>query len=116
MLTNALITRWKHQIPHEPEDDGPRILESMDPAHVVPFLKSNIHWRTTLNGALVGPHRIPSLKVSVAVGKASNYADRTDSSRFYDYKGAYEVTQGWPGDAGPENGLYPPGYEYSTST
>ena len=56
----------------------------------------------------MNPDRIPFLKVSAAVGKADHYGDRAESSRIYDYKGAYEVTQGRPGGAGPEDGLYPP--------
>ena len=116
ILTNALITRWKNQVQHEPEGDGPQTLASMNPADVVKFLTYNLHWRVTSMGTSVEVDRIPSLKVSVAVGKANHYADRTKPSRFYDYKGAHEVTQGRPGGAGPEDGLYPPGYEYSTGT
>ncbi|KAL9607640.1 MAG: hypothetical protein Q9167_007463 [Letrouitia subvulpina] len=112
VLTNALITRFKNRVPHEPDDDGPRTLAGMEPHHVVPFLKSNFHWRVTSMGTLLDPEAIPSLKVSVAVGKASHYADRTKLSEFHDYKGAFEVTQGRPGGAGPEDGLYPPDAVY----
>ena len=63
-------------------------------------------------GALLDPEEIPSLKVSVAVGKATHYADRTKMSEFHDYKGAFEITQGQPGGAGPDDGLYPPDAVY----
>ncbi len=110
ILTNALITRWKNQIRYPREDDGPQTLGSMEPDDVVKFLKYNMHWRVTSMGELVDFNRIPSLKVSVAAGKADHYADRSKLSRFYDYRGAYQVTQGRPGGAGPEDRLYPPGY------
>jgi len=116
-LTNALITRWKNQVQHEPEADvapGPSVLASMEPADVVKFLTGNLHWRVTSVGGLVNPARIPSLKVSLAVGKADHFADPTKLSRFYDYKGAFEPTLGRPGGAGPQDRLYPEGYEYHT--
>lgn len=111
VLTNALITRWKNQIQHEPEGDGPRTLASMEPADVVKFLKHNLHWRVISMGAPLEFDRIPSLRVSMAVGKANHYADLSKLSEFYDYKGAYDVTQGRPAGAVPEDQLYPPGYE-----
>lgn len=84
----------------------------MKPEDVVPFLEANFHWRVTSMGTLVAPERIPSLKVSVAVGRASHYADRSKLSEFHDYKGAYEITQGRPGGAGPDDGMYPPNDVY----
>ncbi|KAK4691376.1 hypothetical protein P7C71_g5612, partial [Lecanoromycetidae sp. Uapishka_2] len=116
ILTNALITRFKNQVPHVPVGDGPRTLASMKPEDVVPFLKANFHWRVTSMGALVDPDRIPSLKVSVAVGKANHYADRSKLSEFHDYKGAHEITQGRPGGAGPDDGMYPPDAVYRSGT
>ena len=88
----------------------------MKPEDVVPFLKANIHWRVTSMGALVEPNRVPSVKVSVAVGRASHYADRSKLSRFHDYKGAYEITQGRPNGAGPEDRMYPEGDIYRSGT
>lgn len=115
VLTNALITRWKNQIEHEPEDgDSPSVLHSMHPADVVKFLRGNLYWRVTSMGRLLDPETMPSLRISLAVGRADHYADRSMLSRFYDYKAAYEVTQGRPGGADREDGLYPPGLEYST--
>ena len=116
ILTNALITRFKQQVPHESEGDGPRTLASMKPEDVVPFLKANFHWRVTSMGALVEPERIPSLRVSVAVGKATHYDDRSKLSTFHDYKGAYEITQGRLGGAGPDDGMYPPEDVYHSGT
>ncbi|KAF2004872.1 Di-copper centre-containing protein [Amniculicola lignicola CBS 123094] len=113
ILSNALITRWKNQVDHEPEGDGPRILESMRPEHVVKFLKHNLHWRVTSNGLPVHLTSMPSLKISLGVGKADHFADLTKESHFYEYRGAFEVTQGRLGGAGPEHGLYPPGFEYT---
>ncbi|KAI1470529.1 common central domain of tyrosinase-domain-containing protein [Daldinia caldariorum] len=104
-LTNALITRYKNQIQHENSDGGPSVLKSMGRADVVPFLKSNLHWRVTSRGVLVD---LPSLKVSLAVGKAEHYADRTKMSVYHAYKPAYEVTRGRPGGAEPGDYLYPP--------
>ena len=84
----------------------------MNPAHVLPFLKAHLHWRVTSMGAPVEIDEIPSLKVSLVVGKAKHYADRTKLSEFYDYKPAYEVTRDRPGGTGPEDGLYPRGDGY----
>ncbi|KAK0671448.1 common central domain of tyrosinase-domain-containing protein [Cercophora samala] len=113
VLTNALITRWKNQLEHTPRD-LPRILADMKPENVVPFLHANLRWRVTSVEGLV-PRRMleDTLRVSVAVGKADHYADQTKLSRFYDYKGASEVTVGRPQGASPEDNLYPPGCEYT---
>jgi tyrosinase len=46
-LTNALLTRFKQQIPHETESGETMVLQGMDPEHVVPFLRANFHWRVT---------------------------------------------------------------------
>ena len=88
----------------------------MEPKDVVPFLKANFHWRVTSMGALVDPERIPSVKVSVAVGRASHYADPSKLSRFHDYKGAYEITQDRPNGAGPDDRMYPPEDVYRSGT
>lgn len=121
VLTNALITRWKNQLVHTPRQrfsDGnggeevPRVLASMEPQDVVPFLRTNFRWRVTSLEGLVPPEQLPSLRVSVAVGKADHYADQTKLSRFYDYRGANDVTRDRPQGAGPDDGLYPPGRYY----
>ncbi|KAF5005500.1 hypothetical protein FDECE_8078 [Fusarium decemcellulare] len=108
ILTNALITRWKNQIPHTPtRTNGARVLESMDPDSVIKFLKDNLHWRVTSMGQEVDiSSQIPSLRISLAVGKADHYADRTKMSRFYDYKDAHAVTAGRPGGATDQDGLH----------
>ncbi|KAI1645927.1 Di-copper centre-containing protein [Daldinia loculata] len=110
VLTNALITRWKNQIAHETGDNNQSVLKSMNPEDVVSFLRSNLNWRATSMGALVD---LPSLKVSLAVGEAEHFADRSKMSKYHNYKAAYEVTSGRPGGAGPEDRLYPPNYEYT---
>jgi tyrosinase len=46
-LTNALLTRYKQQIPHETESGEITLLGGMEPEQVVPFLKKNFHWRIT---------------------------------------------------------------------
>ncbi|KAK0704488.1 hypothetical protein B0H67DRAFT_557288 [Lasiosphaeris hirsuta] len=121
VLTNALITRWKNQLVHTPRqrlsdgDEGeevPRVLASMEPQDVVPFLRTNFRWRVTSLEGLVPPEQLPSLRVSVAVGKADHYADQTKLSRFYDYRGANDVTRDRPQGAGPDDGLYPPEQDY----
>ncbi|KAF5988305.1 di-copper centre-containing protein [Fusarium bulbicola] len=113
VLTNALITRWKNRIPHTPDDpNAPKVLQSMKPEDVVEFLKHNLHWRVTSLGRPVDLGRIPSLKVALGVGKADHFVDKAKLSQYYGYKGAHQVTQGRPGGAGPEDGLYPPGYEW----
>ncbi len=105
VLTGALITRWKNQLEHTRREavgaDAPRVLASMEPADVVPFLQATLRWRVTSLGRLVEPDLMPSLRVSVAAGKADHYDDQTKLSRFYDYKGAHEITEGRPQGAGP---------------
>ncbi|KAK4187328.1 hypothetical protein QBC35DRAFT_498812 [Podospora australis] len=116
VLTNALITRWKNQLEHTPrhavlagdEEQVPRVLKSMEPKDVVPFLQANLRWRVTSLGGIVAPERLESLRVSVAVGKADHFADQTKLSRFYNYQGANEVTRNRLQGAGPDDGLYPP--------
>ena len=46
-LTNALLTRYKQQIPHENDGGEHSVLKSMAPEDVVPFLKDHFHWRVT---------------------------------------------------------------------
>ncbi len=46
-LTNALLTRYKQQIPHETESGEKMILRGMAPEQVVPFLREQFHWRVT---------------------------------------------------------------------
>jgi tyrosinase len=104
ILTNALITRWKHQVPHGSSSE---LLASMEPEHVVDFLKKHMHWRVSSFEEEVPLDRIPSLKVSVARGKARHYADRSRLSEFGGYVPVYEVTQGRPGGAEPADRLYP---------
>ncbi|KAI1474550.1 Di-copper centre-containing protein [Daldinia eschscholtzii] len=108
-LTNSLITRWKNQIQHENSDGGPPVLRSMKPEDVVLFLTSNLHWRVTSMGALVN---LSSLRVSLAVGEAKHFADRTKMSIYHKYKPAYEVTRGRRNGAGPEDHLYPEHLQY----
>ncbi|KAI1105912.1 Di-copper centre-containing protein [Jackrogersella minutella] len=110
VLTNALITRWKNQIEHEAPGSGPSRLGSMHPRDVVRFLQTHLNWRVTSMGRLVD---LPSLKVSLAVGKADHPADREQMSRYYDYRAAYEVTSGRPGGVAPADQLYPPGAHYT---
>jgi tyrosinase len=120
VLTNALITRWKNALVHTPRErfsddpELPRVLVSMEPEDVVPFLKTNLRWRATSPEGLVPVEELPGLRVSVAVGKADHFADQTRLSRFYDYKGANEVTTGRPQGAGPEDGMYPVGWGHET--
>jgi len=113
VLTNGLITRWKQAYVHTPDPaDGPAVLASMDPHDVVPFLAANLHWRITATEGLVDVANIPSVKVSVVVGKAEHFADVTKLSRYYDYRPAYQITAGKPGGAGPGDYLYPEGSEW----
>ena len=114
VLTNSLITRWKHQMDHEPHDGSDRhVLGSMDPSDVVPFLQANLQWRITSQlGELVQPEQIPSLKVVFVLGKADHFKDENRPSIFRDYVPAYEVTENKPNGANEGDGLYPPGYKY----
>ncbi|KAK6957307.1 hypothetical protein Daesc_000090 [Daldinia eschscholtzii] len=108
-LTNSLITRWKNQIQHENSDGGPSVLRSMEPGDVVPFLTSNLHWRVISMGTLVN---LSSLRVSLVVGEAKHFADRTKMSIYHKYEPAYEVTRGRRNGAGPEDHLYPGHLQY----
>ncbi|KAF7557568.1 hypothetical protein G7Z17_g592 [Cylindrodendrum hubeiense] len=105
VLTNALITYYKQHV--NPREGTANYLESMEPEHVVPFLKRNLEWRVTCLNEIVDFGDVPSLKISVAVGDAHHYADRNMMSEFNNYKGAYEITEGRPGGANPDDHLYP---------
>ncbi|KAK4456428.1 hypothetical protein QBC42DRAFT_238563 [Cladorrhinum samala] len=110
VLTNALITRWKNQLKHTPRQkmsgSAPDVLASMRPEDVIPFLQANLRWRVTSVNGVVPREELNELRVSVAMGKADHYADRTKPSRYYDYQGAYEVTRGRPQGASPDDHLY----------
>jgi tyrosinase len=115
VLTNALITRFKQAVPHAGGHggvDAPAVLASMAPRDVVAFLSRHLHWRVTADGATVPFEQIPSVKVSLAVGKADHFADSGKLSKFYAYKGAFQVTEGRPGGASRADGLYPPEAEW----
>ena len=97
ILTNALITRWKHQIKHTPHfTGGENALRGMEPDKVIPFLRDNLHWRVTSLGENVSGSQLPSLKVLLGVGKADYYADRTKMSQYYNYKHVDLASEGWP--------------------
>ncbi|KAK3994198.1 common central domain of tyrosinase-domain-containing protein [Cladorrhinum sp. PSN332] len=110
VLTNALITRYKQQIVHTtdvvagPPADGSdyvSILEGVEPETVIPFMKSNLHWRvTTATGDIVPLDRPPSLKVAFVAGKATHYRNVGKASKFGGYKTAVEVTEGREGSVG----------------
>jgi tyrosinase len=115
ILTNALITRFKNQLVHTPSrEDGVTVLGGMDPENVIPFLRDNLHWRVTSMGKDIDiASELPSLKVSLGVGKADFYADRSKMSRFYDYKDAHIVTEGHPGGATHEDNIHGQEYVYN---
>ncbi|RFN51310.1 di-copper centre-containing protein [Fusarium flagelliforme] len=115
ILTNALITRFKNQLAHTPSrENGVAVLAGMDPDNVIPFLRDNLHWRVTSMGKDINiASQLPSLKVSLGVGKADFYADRTKMSRFYDYKDAHIVTEGHPGGATHEDNIHGQEYVYN---
>ncbi|KAJ4258014.1 hypothetical protein NW762_008151 [Fusarium torreyae] len=114
ILTNALITRFKNQLEHTPaRENGINVLRGMNPENVIPFLRDNLHWRVTSMGKDIDiASQLPSLRVSLGVGKADFYADRTKMSRFYDYKDAHIVTEGRPGGATHEDSLHREDYVF----
>jgi tyrosinase len=70
-------------------------LRSLGREDVVAYLKQNLHWRITeLNDRVIPKENIPSVKVSVAMGKATHYAEHSLLSEYGDYEVLYEVTQG----------------------
>lgn len=48
---------------------------------------------------------MPSLKVSVAGGKATHYAEDSLLSHYRDYEVLYEVTEGCPAGAGRNDNI-----------
>lgn len=93
-LTNALLTRFKQRIPHETDSGEKMTLQSMEPEHVVPFLREQFHWRVNDNkGHMVDKTRITGMKVSVAAGTAYHHSDFTQLSEFTDYKILYDITE-----------------------
>ena len=59
-------------------------------------------------GYVIDKTRISSLKVSVAVGNASHFADKTKLSNFSDYKILYDITADAASGTGakPEDNLF----------
>ena len=108
MILTSAFTRFKNQLEHTPiRENGINVLRGMDPENVIAFLRDNLHWRVTSMGEDIDiASQLPSLRVSLGVGKADFYADRTKMSRFYDYKDAHIVTEGHPGGATHEDSLH----------
>jgi tyrosinase len=50
---------------------------------------------------IIPNEQIPSVKVSVAAGKAIHFAEHSRLSEYSDYEVMYEVTQGRVGGASP---------------
>lgn len=56
---------------------------------------------TQIHDHIIPTEQIPSVKVSVAAGKAVHYAEHARLSEYSDYEVVYEVTEGRPGGASP---------------
>jgi tyrosinase len=56
---------------------------------------------TQIHDGIIPVEQIPSVKVSVAAGKAVHYAEHARLSEYSDYQVIYEVTEGRVGGARP---------------
>ncbi|KAF2842744.1 Di-copper centre-containing protein [Patellaria atrata CBS 101060] len=80
-------------------------LRSLDPEDIAPFLKDNLHWRIVTTDGILRKEDVPSLKVAVAVGEATHFADSTKLSIYEKYKILYEITDNRLAGAQPEDHL-----------
>ena len=56
---------------------------------------------TQVHDQIIPTAEIPSIKVSVAAGKATHFAEHSLLSEYSDYEVIYEVTEGRTGGANP---------------
>jgi tyrosinase len=103
-ITNALL--------HELEDDT-KSLTTLEPEEVGKYLRGMLHWKVTKvrfvkpssvqftdleqAGEPVPLERIPSLRVSLAVGTGDHYEADTKLSKYHSYRVMHSVTEGRPG-------------------
>ncbi|KAL8832127.1 MAG: hypothetical protein Q9191_000449 [Dirinaria sp. TL-2023a] len=71
-------------------------LASLSRSEVIEYLRKNLHWRITDQSdniiAKEDP-RMSALKISVAMGKATHYAEESRFSKYEDYEVLYQVTE-----------------------
>lgn len=58
-----------------------------------------------IHDQVIPNEQIPSVKVSVAAGKATHYAEHSRLSEYRDYEVVYEVTEGRLGGARPGDNI-----------
>lgn len=92
-------------------------LESLGREDVTAYLKENLHWRITdvsfhprkgdranrgqLEENIIPKEDMPSLKVSVAMGRATHFIAADIPSRYENYEVLYEVSEGRLAGAAP---------------
>ncbi|OCL11103.1 Di-copper centre-containing protein [Glonium stellatum] len=92
-LTTPLVTYWRNQ----EEVQGIRV-ESLDPPHVIPFLRRNLHWRVVdPEGRIRNPDQVASFKVQVGSQIVHLPANPTHAP-IYDHETIWaEITDSRPG-------------------
>ncbi|KAL3427941.1 tyrosinase [Phlyctema vagabunda] len=97
ILTDYLIERI-----HKHVQERGLTLQTLSREEVVQYLKNNLHWRISdANDVLVAKENVPSLKISVAMGKATHFSEASRFSRYENYETLWEVTEGRLAGAAP---------------
>ncbi|CZS88976.1 uncharacterized protein RAG0_00474 [Rhynchosporium agropyri] len=97
ILTDYLVEHITKSI----QDRG-LTLQSLSRADVVAYLKTNLHWRISdIDDNVILKENMPSLKISVAMGRATHFLAASVPSRYGDYEVLWEVTESRLAGASP---------------
>ncbi|KAL2070465.1 hypothetical protein VTL71DRAFT_13491 [Oculimacula yallundae] len=97
ILTDYLVEHITKSI----QDRG-LTLQSLSREDVVEYLKKNLHWRISDNDDnLILKENMPSLKISVAMGRATHCLAASVPSRYGEYETLWEVTENRLAGASP---------------
>merc|ERR1711977_79142 len=77
-------------------------LQSLSREDVVGYLRKNLHWRISdIDDNVILKENMPSLKISVAMGRATHFLAAAVPSRYGDYQVLWEITENRLAGASP---------------
>ncbi|PVH87416.1 putative tyrosinase [Cadophora sp. DSE1049] len=77
-------------------------LQSLSREDVVEYLRKNLHWRISdIDDNVILKENMPSLKISVAMGRATHFLAAAVPSRYGDYEVLWEITENRLAGASP---------------
>ncbi|KAH6723255.1 putative tyrosinase [Leptodontidium sp. MPI-SDFR-AT-0119] len=97
ILTDYLVEHITKSI----QDRG-LTLQSLSREDVVEYLKKNLHWRISdIDDNVILKENMPSLKISVAMGRATHFLAASVPSQYGDYEVLWDVTENRLAGASP---------------